>query len=162
MKTDSDGDTSLASLTFRTSKGRTSPIIGNATDSKFVLENKGCAIVGFHGRSVGCLFALGSYFSPLPRLADAEKLEAQGGNGGASWDDGGFDGIRNIYIGHNEMGVAFVKFVYDKGNQAVVGDDHGSKTLLGVDEVITSLISPIYYVLDQLIYLRCSCFLHAV
>ncbi|KAL1221051.1 Jacalin-related lectin 16 [Cardamine amara subsp. amara] len=32
------------------------------------------------------------------------------------------------------MGIAFVKFFYDKENQIVVGEDHGTNTLLRVDE----------------------------
>ncbi|KAL9310136.1 putative jacalin-like lectin domain-containing protein [Arabidopsis thaliana] len=124
----------VASLTFKTSKGRTSSTFGSAATNKFLLESKGCGLVGFHGRSYNYIYALGAYFCPLPPLPEAEKVEAKGGNGGASWDDGGFDCIRNIYIGHSEMGIAFVKFLYDKDNKVVVGDDHGSKTLLGVDE----------------------------
>lgn len=126
----------VSSLTFKTSKGRTSPTFGSVTDNKFVIESKGCSLVGFHGESDGFIRALGAYFRPLPPLPDAEKIEAQGGDGGASWDDGGFDGIRNIYIGHNGKGIVFVKFLYDKDNQVTVGDDHGNKTFLEVDEVI--------------------------
>ncbi|CAA7040132.1 unnamed protein product [Microthlaspi erraticum] len=100
----------------------------------FVLESKGCAIVGFHGRSADVIRALGAYCRPLPPLPEAEKLQAHGGDGGASWDDGGFDGIRNIYIGQSEMGISFLKFLYHKDDQAVVGDDHGSKTLTGDDD----------------------------
>ncbi|EOA34230.1 hypothetical protein CARUB_v10021741mg, partial [Capsella rubella] len=128
-------DTPIASLTFKTSKGRTSSTFGSATNSPFVLESKGCGLVGFYGRSsTSKLYALGGYFCPLPPLPNAEKVEAKGVDGGTSWDDGDFDGIRNIYIGHSKKGIAFVKFLYDKDNQVVVGYDHGSKTLLGVDE----------------------------
>ncbi|ESQ30248.1 hypothetical protein EUTSA_v10011637mg [Eutrema salsugineum] len=122
----------VSSLTFRTSKGRTSPTFGRATNSKFMLESKGCALVGFHGRSTSKLRALGAYFCLMPPDPDAEKLEARGGDGGASWDDGSFDGIQKIYIGIGDfINVAFVKFLYDKDSQLVVGDDHGSKKLPG-------------------------------
>ncbi|CAH8262310.1 unnamed protein product [Arabidopsis lyrata] len=131
---ETDGYTWIASLTFKTSRGRTSPPFGSMTKTKFVLEKKGCAVVGFHGRSTGCILALGAYFYPLPPPVGVEKLEAKGSDRGDSWDDGSFDSIRNIYMGHNEMGVAFVKFLYDKDSQTVIGDDHGNKTLLGVDE----------------------------
>nr|O80735.1 RecName: Full=Jacalin-related lectin 16 [Arabidopsis thaliana]AAC24045.1 Similar to jasmonate inducible protein gb/Y11483 from Brassica napus [Arabidopsis thaliana] len=124
----------VASLTFKTSKGRTSSTFGSPSDSKFLLESKGCGVVGFYGRCFSSIFDLGAYFRPLPPPSNTEKVEAKGGDGGASWDDGGFDGIRNIYIGHNKMGIAFVKFLYDKDSQIVVGDDHGSNTLLRVDE----------------------------
>ncbi|CAA7043633.1 unnamed protein product [Microthlaspi erraticum] len=43
--------TCVSSLTFKTSKGRTSLTFGREGKSKFVLESKGCALVGFHGRS---------------------------------------------------------------------------------------------------------------
>ncbi|CAA7036402.1 unnamed protein product [Microthlaspi erraticum] len=144
-----DTDTWVTSLTFKTSKGRTSPKFGNVSDddkspSDFVLENKGCALVGFHGRSTDSgtfpdtvLIALGAYFHPLPPppSSESEKLVAQGGDGGDFWDDGGnFDGVKKIYIGHNEIGVTFLKFLYDKNAQVFVGDDHRSKTLLGVEE----------------------------
>ncbi|KAL1212420.1 Jacalin-related lectin 18 [Cardamine amara subsp. amara] len=131
---ETDGYTWVSSLTFKTSKEKTSPTFGSVSKTKFVLENTGCALVGFHGRSNACIFSLGAYFHPLSLPVDVEKLEAKGGDKGDSWDDGSFDGIRNIYMGHSEMGVAFVKFLYDKDNQAVIGDDHGCKTLLRVDE----------------------------
>ncbi|KAL9310137.1 Jacalin-related lectin 18 [Arabidopsis thaliana] len=128
-------DPHVASLTFKTSKGRISSTFGTPGTKKFVLQSKGCGVVGFHGvLSIDDLSGLGAYFRLLPPLPDGEKVEAKGGDGGAPWDDGGFDCIRKIYIGHSEMGIAFVKFLYDKDNKVVVGDDHGSKTLLGVDE----------------------------
>ncbi|XP_010515220.1 PREDICTED: jacalin-related lectin 13-like [Camelina sativa] len=66
-----EGDrTVITSLSFKTSKGRTSPTFGNEfcrSPVEFELEKKGCAIVGFHGRSAYyALHALGAYFSPVP------------------------------------------------------------------------------------------------
>ncbi|VYS48843.1 unnamed protein product [Arabidopsis thaliana] len=90
------GDTSITSLTFKTSKGRTSPRMGSAseTDSKFLLESKGCALVGFHGQSSYYnLYALGAYSFPMTPLPETEKLDAQAGDGGVSQDDGGCDGV---------------------------------------------------------------------
>jgi len=76
----------LTSLTFKTSKGRTSPSFGNVFGPnlvEFVLERKGCALVGFHGRSMyNILHTLGAYFFPMPSPEDGEKLEEQGGDGG--------------------------------------------------------------------------------
>ncbi|CAA7040133.1 unnamed protein product [Microthlaspi erraticum] len=70
----------ITSFIFKTSKGRASPIFGNAFSDdqlvKFVLEKKGCAFVGFHGRSLSALLnALGAYFLPMPPPQDGEKLE---------------------------------------------------------------------------------------
>ncbi|ESQ30659.1 hypothetical protein EUTSA_v10011434mg [Eutrema salsugineum] len=86
--TDAYPSTMITSLTFKTSKGRTSPTFGNQFCSsliEFVLEREGSAIVGFHGRS-NCyaLHALGAYFFPLPPPHDGEKLKEQDGDGGLS------------------------------------------------------------------------------
>ncbi|CAN8288236.1 unnamed protein product [Cochlearia groenlandica] len=126
---------SIASLTFRTSKGRTSLTFGNATNKTFVLESKGCCVVGFHGWSTGALEGIGAYFRPLSPPPKTEKIEAKGGDEGAFWDDGGFDGVRKIYVGRSDNAIAFVKFMYYKEARMVFGDDHGNKThLFGVQE----------------------------
>jgi len=122
----------VTSLVFKTSKGRISPTYGSVTGTKFVLETKGCALAGFHGWAFPCfLTAIGAYFSPLPCPPNAEKLEARGYDRGAFWD-----GVRKIYVGQCENGIAFLKFVYDKDTRMVIGDDHGNKTPLEVKEVI--------------------------
>ena len=137
-------DRRITSLIFKTSKEKTSKIFG-AVDGKkpvkFVLERKDCALVGFHGWfSNQNLSTLGAYIFPLPPPPSdsyVDKLEAQGGDGGVSWDGGAnFDGVKKIYIGNCEIGVAFVKFLYDKETEVVVGEDHGRKTLNEVKEVI--------------------------
>lgn len=56
----------LSSLTFKTSKGRTSPAFGTVVGRKFVFEEKGFKLVGFCGRSGDAIDALGAHFSPLP------------------------------------------------------------------------------------------------
>ncbi|VYS49631.1 unnamed protein product [Arabidopsis thaliana] len=126
----------VTSLVFKTSKGRISPTYGSVTGTKFVLETKGCALAGFHGWTfLGFLTAIGAYFSPLPCPPNAEKLEARGYGRGAFWDDGVYDGVRKIYVGQCENGIAFLKFVYDKDTRMVIGDDHGNKTPLEVKEL---------------------------
>lgn len=141
----SDSSTRMRSLSFKTSKGRTSPTYGNAPGKRtFVLESKGRALVGFHGRGAWAIDAIGAHFGPIPipppPPPPAEKLQAKGGEGGGtSWDDGAFDGVRKIYVGQGENGVAAVKFVYDKNNQVVIGEDHGKMTMLGYEEVIILL-----------------------
>lgn len=136
----SDSYRVITSLTFNTSKGRTSPTFGGVREgkiTKFVLKSKGCALLGFHGLYyTSQLLALGAYCRPLPPRPHSVKLEAQGGEGGASWDDGdSFEGVRKIFVGQGEMGIAFVKFVYNKDTQVVFGDDHGNKTMLHSKEV---------------------------
>ncbi|CAE6231515.1 unnamed protein product [Arabidopsis arenosa] len=130
----------VSSLTFKTSKGRTSQKYGIETSDsvEFVLESKGCAIVGFHGwyyYTVRVIAALGAYYYPMP-LPPAEKLEAQGGAGGAPWDDGSnFEGVRKIYIGTGEVGIVSVKFLYENDiHEIIVGDHHGNKNLLRHEE----------------------------
>ncbi|KAL0722456.1 hypothetical protein Bca4012_037055 [Brassica carinata] len=127
----------VRSLSFKTSKERISPTYGTVGNRTFVLESKGRALVGFYGQAGYAMDAIGAYFGsrPIPPSpSPAEKLQGQGGDGGASWDDGVFDGVRKIYIGQGENGVASVKFVYDKNNQVVLGEDHGKMTLLGYEE----------------------------
>ncbi|EOA39116.1 hypothetical protein CARUB_v10011898mg [Capsella rubella] len=67
----------MTSLSFKTSKGRTSPTFGNVCDGqhvKFVLESKGCALVGFHGLSgMYFLHALGAYSFPMPQIDDVQR-----------------------------------------------------------------------------------------
>ncbi|XP_023645088.1 jacalin-related lectin 48 [Capsella rubella] len=125
----------LTSLAFKTSKGRTSQKFGDGTSDsvEFVLESKGCAIVGFHGWLIpNVISALGAYYYPMPLPPAAEKLEGQGGDGGSPWDDGSnFEGVRKIYIGTGEIGIVSVKFLYENDTQEiVVGDHHGNKNLL--------------------------------
>ncbi|VVB00503.1 unnamed protein product [Arabis nemorensis] len=126
---------SLRSLTFTTSKGRTSSI-GTATGTKFVLQSEGNAIVGLHGRVGACVDSIGAYYAPFsPSLPPPKKLEAQGGQGGKSWDDGAFLNVKKIYVGHSENGIVSVKFEYENdASEVVVGDEHGKQTLLGYNE----------------------------
>jgi len=146
MKSFSRSEIRISSLTFKTSKGRTSPTIGIASGTKFLLASKGCAVVGFYGRHDDRdLVAIGAYFSPLPPPT-AEKLQAQGGNQGDSWDDGVFEGVRKLYVGQGKNCVAFLKVVYDSNTQVVIGEDHGNKTLFEVKEVINYYFGCFYFI----------------
>ncbi|ANM63060.1 Mannose-binding lectin superfamily protein [Arabidopsis thaliana] len=126
----------VRSLSFKTSKDRTSPTYGRKSERTFVFESKGRALVGLHGRCCWAIDALGAHFGapPIPPPPPTEKLQGSGGDGGESWDDGAFDGVRKIYVGQGENGIASVKFVYDKNNQLVLGEEHGKHTLLGYEE----------------------------
>jgi len=112
-----------------------------------VFESKGRALVGLHGRCCWAIDALGAHFGapPIPPPPPTEKLQGSGGDGGESWDDGAFDGVRKIYVGQGENGIASVKFVYDKNNQLVLGEEHGKHTLLGYEEVINYTILRCYF-----------------
>ncbi|KFK23807.1 hypothetical protein AALP_AAs58574U000100, partial [Arabis alpina] len=148
----------INSLTFKTSKGRISPVSGKVSGTKFVLGVKDHMLVGFRGRNgvlLNGLAALGAHFAPFPAPpvptpvpapiapapapvapapVPAKKVEAKGGNGGAAWDDGAFDDVRKIYVGQGDSGVSFVKFEYDSSKKLVAGDGHGKKSLLGTEE----------------------------
>lgn len=138
----------LRSLTFKTSNGRTL-VIGTVTGTKFLLESKGNAIVGFHGRVGSCVDSIGAYYAPFsPSPPPTQKLEGQGGDGGDSWDDGAFLNVKKVYIGQGSNGIVAVKFEYENdASEVVVGDEHGKTTLLGYEvfeldypnEYITSL-----------------------
>ncbi|EOA29655.1 hypothetical protein CARUB_v10015404mg [Capsella rubella] len=63
----------------------------------------------------------------------AHKVEAQGGMGGAVWDDGVYDGVRKVHVGQGQDGVSFINAVYEKDSQEVVGGEHGKKSLIGIE-----------------------------
>ncbi|KAG7625467.1 putative jacalin-like lectin domain-containing protein [Arabidopsis thaliana] len=63
----------------------------------------------------------------------AQKVEAGGAAGGASWDDGVHDGVRKVHVGQGQDGVSSIKVVYAKDSQDVEGGEHGKKTLLGFE-----------------------------
>ncbi|CAH8337898.1 unnamed protein product, partial [Eruca vesicaria subsp. sativa] len=118
----------VRSLVIKTSKNRTSPTFGNIAALKFVLQNNGGPLIGFHGRAYGALDAIGAYFSPPGPVT--EKLQAKGGAGGDPWDDGFFNGVREVYVGQGGNGVVAVKFVYAKDSHVSEGDEHGIPSLL--------------------------------
>ncbi|EFH56992.1 jacalin lectin family protein [Arabidopsis lyrata subsp. lyrata] len=122
----------VRSLSFKTSKDRTSPTYGHKGERTFVFESRGRALVG-GGFAID---AIGAHFAapPIPPPPPTEKLQGPGGDRGESWDDGAFDGVRKIYVGQGENGIASVKFVYDKNNRLVLGEEHGKQTLLGYEE----------------------------
>jgi len=105
--------TVITSLVFKTSEGRTSPTFGN---KHFVLANNGQKLVGFHGSHWWALDALGAHFlsesSTLP-----VKLDAVGGKGGATWDDGAYNDVRKVYVGGDGACVTRIMFDYVKGGK---------------------------------------------
>ncbi|CAE5967497.1 unnamed protein product [Arabidopsis arenosa] len=129
----------VTSITFKTSKGKTSTF-GNLIGTKFVFEEKDFVLVGFRGRSNDLIDALGAHFGPAPPIVPvpvpAKKLEAKGGNGGAAWDDGFYEDVRKIYIGQGDSGVSFVKFEYVNGKELVAGVGHGKMSILGTEEFV--------------------------
>lgn len=47
-----------------------------------------------------------------------------GGNGGSDWDDGSYNGIREITIVHARC-IDSIKVVYDKNGRPFMGEKHG-------------------------------------
>lgn len=67
--------------------------------------------------------------------APVKKLQAEGGDTGAVWDDGPHDNVKKVYVGQGQDGVGAVKFEYMNGSQVVFGNEHGKSTMLGFEEV---------------------------
>ncbi|XP_010465665.1 PREDICTED: nitrile-specifier protein 1-like isoform X1 [Camelina sativa] len=91
-----------------------------------------------------CLHSLGAHSAPLTPAI--KKLEAQGGEMGDVWDDGAHQNVKEVYVGKSQDGIAFVKFKYVDGSKVVVGDAHGKKTSLEVDEFEIDVDDYIVYV----------------
>ncbi|CAN7062728.1 hypothetical protein BRARA_D02380 [Brassica rapa] len=120
-------NTVITSLKFETTTGRTATF-GYEAGKKFVLG--GPRLVGFYGKEGDAIDALGAYFEQIPAPTPPPVI-------GDSWGDYGiYDGVKKIKIGLYEEGIAFVKFVYIKGNGLVTGDDHGKITSLGAEEIV--------------------------
>jgi len=134
------GSDGLTSLTFHTNKGTYGPY-GLEGSTHFEFKEDGHKITGFHGRAGATISAIGVYLAPVGTIpltpaTQTKKLEAKGGDGGTTWDDGAFDGIRKVSVGQTYDGIGAVKFVYNKGSSEIIGDEHGKSTLLGFEEVL--------------------------
>ena len=137
------GSDGLTMLTFKTNKNRTYGPYGLEGSTHFDLKEEGYKITGFHGRAGATISAIGVYLAPVGTIPlipaqPTKKLEAKGGEGGTSWDDGAFDGVRKVSVGQAQDGISAVKFVYNKGSSEIIGDEHGKSTLLGFEEVLSS------------------------
>ena len=148
-------NTVITSLKFETTTGRTATF-GYEAGKKFVLG--GPRLVGFYGKEGDAIDALGAYFEQIPAPTPPPVI-------GDSWGDYGiYDGVKKIKIGLYEEGIAFVKFVYIKGNGLVTGDDHGKITSLGAEEVIilikttTRVLFQIYFTFNIFTYYLCLTF----
>ncbi|XP_056173935.1 jacalin-related lectin 3-like [Syzygium oleosum] len=110
----------LASLTFQTNK-RKLELIGHEEGKHFSSPATGGKIVGFYGWSGEHLNAIGAYFEPISNLYPIKSIGPFGGHLGqgecdGDWNDGQFDGVRNIEVMHNDA-ILCIKLVYDNGSQ---------------------------------------------
>lgn len=106
-------------------------------DTKFTLQVQDKKIIGFHGFANNRLTSIGAHFIPLASTPSPllKKFRGFGGDGGTSWDDGAFDGVRKVFVGQTTIGIGEVKFVYGKGDAEIVGDEHGKRIPMGGEEV---------------------------
>ncbi|CAH8358697.1 unnamed protein product [Eruca vesicaria subsp. sativa] len=136
------GSDGLTMLTFKTNKNKTYGPYGLQGSTRFELKEEGHKITGFHGRAGDTITAIGVYLAPVGTIpltpaTQTKKLEAKGGDGGTSWDDGAFDGVKKVSVGQSNDGIGAVKFVYNNGSSEIIGGEHGKSTLLGFEEVLT-------------------------
>ncbi|RVW51917.1 Jacalin-related lectin 19 [Vitis vinifera] len=63
---------------------------------------------------------------PLPQLFYplAPSIWSMGGDGGSSWDDGSYSGVRGITIVYDRC-IDWIRVVYDKNGKPVTGQKHG-------------------------------------
>jgi len=117
----------IGAIQFKTNL-RVSEIIGYSYWGlkKFKLAKHGNKIIGFQGSAEYRLKDLDAYFTPITPT----RMEAQGGNGGTKWDDGGdHDSVTKIQVRINKEGIQYIKFNYvDKDGDPEKEQLHGSET----------------------------------
>ncbi|KAF8083404.1 hypothetical protein N665_0775s0006 [Sinapis alba] len=129
--------TLITSLYFTTSKGITSPLFGekkkNATDFEFTGENGG-KLIGFHGRGGNAIDAIGAYFdtgSQGGKGGDGSKTDVPGkkgplgGNKGEEFNDVGFEGVKKVTVGADDLSITYIKIEYLKNGKVEV-HEHGT------------------------------------
>ncbi|XP_056160717.1 jacalin-related lectin 4-like [Syzygium oleosum] len=125
---------SIRSLMFQTNKKKIGPI-GDEMGTHFSSPATGGKIVGFYGRSGERLEAIGAYFEPISHLYPIKSIGPFGGLGGCAWDDGRFNGVREIEVLHDAV-IHYIKFVYDKSGEQVCSVMHGGH-IRGVEAKVT-------------------------
>ena len=129
-------DTTLVkSLYFTTSKGFTSPLFGEmmGTEFEFKGENEG-KLVGFHGRGGYAIDAIGAHFAQATTSSSSSliKMEAVGGKGEETFDDGSFDHVRKVSVGQGNSHISYIKFEYEKDGRRIT-HEHGQRTSRGTE-----------------------------
>ena len=76
-----------------------------------------------------------------------------GGNGGTSWDDGTYHGVREITLVY-DLCIDSIRVVYDKNGKAVAAEKHGGTGGSQTAEVILASYTflPIYYFLIDIFF----------
>ncbi|XP_068652596.1 jacalin-related lectin 3 isoform X2 [Aristolochia californica] len=148
------GPIAVKSLTFHTTKKKYGPY-GEEQGTFFSSSKCEGMIVGFHGRkgwyidSIGVHVLEGKLTLPQPppnspvSWADATLAEIShgvmtepvpsgpgpwGGSGGRPWDDGVYNGVRQIFLTRSSEGITSIQIEYEKIGQFVKSTMHGSGT----------------------------------
>ncbi|XP_068649280.1 jacalin-related lectin 3-like [Aristolochia californica] len=148
------GPTAVKSLTFHTTKRKYGPY-GEEQGTFFSSSKCEGMIVGFHGRkgwyidSIGVHVLEGKLTLPQPpppapvSWADATLAEIShgvvkepipsgpgpwGGAGGRPWDDGVYNGVRQIFLTRSREGITSIQIEYDKIGQIIKSAMYGSGT----------------------------------
>ncbi|CAE5959979.1 unnamed protein product [Arabidopsis arenosa] len=135
-----DSSNIIQGIQFKSNK-HTSQYFGyefSGDGKQFSLHVNDKKIIGFHGFADSHLTSLGAYFVPISSSSSSltpppNKVKAQGGNYGETFDDGAFDHVRKVYVGQGDSGVAYVKFDYEKDGK-IETREHGKMTLLATEE----------------------------
>ncbi|CAH8255353.1 unnamed protein product [Arabidopsis lyrata] len=135
-----DSSNIIQGIQFKSNK-HTSQYFGyvySGDGKQFSLQVNDKKIIGFHGFAESHLNSLGAYFVPISSSSSSltpppNKVKAQGGNYGETFDDGAFDHVRKVYVGQGDSGVAYVKFDYEKDGK-IETREHGQMTLLATEE----------------------------
>lgn len=135
----------ITSLTFQTNKKTIGPI-GGEKGRHFSSPATGGKIVGFFGRSGQHLEAIGAHFEPIAHLYPIKSIGPFGGLGGCAWDDGKFDGVREIVVMHGHV-IRYLMFVYDKRGEPFPSDMHGRYSVEeGIEVTKVSVFFPLPFI----------------
>ncbi|KAI6705146.1 hypothetical protein NL676_008108, partial [Syzygium grande] len=115
--------TIIHSLTFQSNK-RTYGPFGTERGRKFSFPATGGKIIGFYGSSGSHLESLGAYLEPISHLHPIKCVGLFGGQGGLSWDDGKFNGVKKIKMMLEDY-VNCISFEYDDNGKSIWSSAHG-------------------------------------
>ncbi|KAL3723932.1 hypothetical protein ACJRO7_036011 [Eucalyptus globulus] len=119
------GSTVIHSLAFQSNK-RTYGPFGTETGRKFSFPAIGGKIIGFYGSSSSHLESLGAYLEPISHLYPIKCVGPFGGQGGHSWDDEKFNGVKKIKM-VLEDDVNCISFEYDDNGESICSSAHGNE-----------------------------------
>ncbi|KAF8089114.1 hypothetical protein N665_0517s0002 [Sinapis alba] len=118
--------TLITSLYFTTSRGLTSPLFGEMKGTEFEFKSdNGGKLLGFHGRASYAIDAIGAYFDTGSKQVVPVKMGPLGGEGGNEFNDVGFDGVKKVAVGADNLSVTYIKIEYVKDGKVEIRE-HGT------------------------------------